>query len=394
MRRTPSPPGDFDLDHVGAEVGEVAGRARAREHRRHVDDAQTRRAPASRLRYGCGEAAVGERRRARSRDRGRRTCARVFSVHAIAVGRGDAAHELRVATFVDAVLGPRARIVLHARDLDDRDVARRRRSAARGCGACDRRSSRRSFSRRAMTAHERFAVVGVDAEVVVVALVRARIPRMVVPEHEHRRRSTRPRASSSHSSWSAGTRPRSVPGRTVSSTASVTPASSIGERARRRDRVGDHRVVVAAHVVHASPSRVYASRNASYSSSVPTVGEIALHDDRVGIERVDLVDRARVHHLRVRRLARRGAEDRAELLGRAEPAALRLAEVHVVDGRDRREQAARRARERRDAIAGSRSVGSAPSTRERVLGRGLEPGDPRRVVRAGRRDLAVADASS
>ena len=38
MRRTPSPRGRFDLDHVGAEVGEVAGRAGSREHRRHVDD--------------------------------------------------------------------------------------------------------------------------------------------------------------------------------------------------------------------------------------------------------------------------------------------------------------------------------------------------------------------
>ena len=41
MRRTPSPAGDFDLHDVGTEVGEVAGRARAREHRRHVDDPQS-----------------------------------------------------------------------------------------------------------------------------------------------------------------------------------------------------------------------------------------------------------------------------------------------------------------------------------------------------------------
>ena len=40
----------LDLHDVGAEVGEVAGRARAREHRRHVDHPQTRRALARRAR--------------------------------------------------------------------------------------------------------------------------------------------------------------------------------------------------------------------------------------------------------------------------------------------------------------------------------------------------------
>ena len=34
--------GGFDLDDVGPEVGEVTRRARTREHRRHVDDPQTR----------------------------------------------------------------------------------------------------------------------------------------------------------------------------------------------------------------------------------------------------------------------------------------------------------------------------------------------------------------
>ena len=51
---------------------------------------------------------------------------RVFSVHASAVGRVDAPRQLHVAALVDAVLGPRTGIVLHARDLDDRNVARRR----------------------------------------------------------------------------------------------------------------------------------------------------------------------------------------------------------------------------------------------------------------------------
>ena len=107
------------------------------------------------------------------------------------------------------------------------------------------------------------------------------------------------------------------------------------------------------------------------------VGEIALHEDRVGIERLDLRDRARVHHARIRRLAGLGGEDRAELLGRPEPAALDFAEVHVVDGRERGEQATRRPRERRDRRRQQRRRLDAVD-RERVLGRGLEPGDPRR----------------
>src|SRR5215207_87588 len=38
-------------------------------------------------------------------------------------GRGDPAHHLGVAALVDAVLGPRSRVVLGARDLDARHVA-------------------------------------------------------------------------------------------------------------------------------------------------------------------------------------------------------------------------------------------------------------------------------
>ena len=51
--------GRFDLDDVGAEVGEVAGRARTGEHRRHVDDAQ----PLERLHHvdRVREAAIRER---------------------------------------------------------------------------------------------------------------------------------------------------------------------------------------------------------------------------------------------------------------------------------------------------------------------------------------------
>ena len=49
---------------------------------------------------------------------------RVCSVHAMRGRRGDPPHELRVAAFVHAVLGPRARIVLDARNFDDRDATR------------------------------------------------------------------------------------------------------------------------------------------------------------------------------------------------------------------------------------------------------------------------------
>ena len=68
------------------------------------------------------------------------------------------------------------------------------------------------------------------------------------------------------------------------------------------------------------------------------VGEVALHEDGVGIERFDLVDRAAVHDLGVRRLAGSDVKTGPELLGRTEHAALELAEVHVVHGRERRQQ--------------------------------------------------------
>ena len=58
---------------------------------------------------------------------------------------------------------------------------------------------------------ERFAVVGIDAEVVLTALMRRRAPRLVMPEDEHRPR-VFAREPSSHSSCSGVTWPRSVPG--------------------------------------------------------------------------------------------------------------------------------------------------------------------------------------
>ena len=92
-------------------------------------------------------------------------------------------------------------------------------------------------------------------------------------------------------------RPCSAPGRTVSSTASVTPGQLDRERRGRRDRVGDHRVVVAAHVVHARAELRVRVEEGLVLLLGAAVGEVALHDDRVGIERLDLADRAGVHHV-------------------------------------------------------------------------------------------------
>ena len=140
-----------------------------------------------------------------------------------------------------------------------------------------------------------------------------------------------------------------------------------------------------------SPSRPYAARNASYSSLGPAVGEVALHDDGVGPERDHLVDRAVVHHLGVRRLARLDREDRADLFGDADPAALDLAEVDVVGGGERRDEPSRGPGHRRDLGGQQRATATTPSTCSAIRRLRLEAGDPRRVVAPGGRHLGVAD---
>ena len=78
--------------------------------------------------------------------------------------------------------------------------------------------------------------------------------------------------------------------------------------------------------------------------------EIALHDDRVGLDRLHLGDRAAVHHLGVRLLALVAAEHRPELEALHHPA-LGLAEVDVVHRAERREPRARaRQRPELDAV--------------------------------------------
>ena len=111
-------------------------------------------------------------------------------------------------------------------------------------------------------------------------------------------------------------------------------------RARNRHRGVTHRVVVAAHVTHPRPELPVDLEERLVLLRPAGVGEIALHDDRVGIECDHLAHHRPVHHERVRRLTRRAVEDRADRVGRgvAGAAALRLAEVHVVGGGDRREQ--------------------------------------------------------
>ena len=66
------------------------------------------------------------------------------------------------------------------------------------------------------------------------------------------------------------------------------------------DLFGDHRVVIAAHVVHAITEARVRVHEQLVLRLAPEVRQVTLHDDRVGIERLDLLDRAGVHDLRVR----------------------------------------------------------------------------------------------
>ena len=93
-----------------------------------------------------------------------------------------------------------------------------------------------------------------------------------------------------------------------------------------------------------SPSREYAREERLVLLVGTAVGEVALHQHGVGIEALDRVDRAAFITFGIRLGAGLGVQDRPELLGRAEQPALDLTEVHVVHGRERREQRARRPR--------------------------------------------------
>ena len=161
------------------------------------------------------------------------------------------------------------------------------------------------------------------------------------------------------------------------------------ERPRRRDRVGDHRVVIAAHVVHASPSCEYARTNSSYCSSEPRSVRSPFTTTASGSSAsISAIAPAFITlgyggspGLRV--------QDRAELLGvrgrphSTSPKCTSLTVAKVASCRPggrasvvtcRREQL-----RRLGAVDG-----------ERIFGLGLQAGDPGGVIRAGRRDLVIA----
>ena len=121
-----------------------------------------------------------------------------------------------------------------------------------------------------------------------------------------------------------------------------------GEGPVRGDRFGDHRVVIAAEVAHALAETGVRAQERRVFLLGPAIGEITLHEHRVGIERLDGVDRGPVHDLGIGLGAGLGGEDRPELLRCAAHTTLHLAEVDVVDGRDGGEQSAARLIQGRD----------------------------------------------
>ena len=112
-----------------------------------------------------------------------------------------------------------------------------------------------------------------------------------------------------------------------------------------------------------------------------------------GSSALDLVDRAAFITSGYGVAPGSAREDRPELLGRAEPAALDLAEVHVVHGRERREQRARRAAPASSTSAGQqRSIGvGARRPRPRYRVAGSSPVTRAEWYGPRRDDLAVAD---
>ena len=201
----------------------------------------------------------------------------------------------------------------------------------------------------------------------------------MVTEHEHRDRSRHAARSSSHATCSARQHPARH-GR--ASWCRAPPASRRGARPRRarprRPASGRaSRRGCRARGACASPKRaVNVSRNACVLLGAPGVGEIALHDDRVGIEPRHLRrPRARPITSGYGGVTGLGAQDRADRVGRgvAGAPALRLAEVDVVGGGDGRDQLARRLHERahrrRQPAVGRHAVDREARTRCRGRGR-------------------------
>jgi SulP family sulfate permease len=300
--------------------------------------------------------------------------------------RGDPPHHLRVTALVHPVLGPGARVVLGARHLDARDVARPL-IAQHPVGVRVPRQVADEVLAAGEHREQRLEVIALEP-------VRGiRVLGRMVREHEHR----------------VGRRRRDVveprPLLPADLTADAPGHGGVEHREheprapdrRRRVLAGElgiaDRVVVAAHVVHPRTETAVAGEERLVLLDLARVGEIALHHDHVGIEREHLVDDRAVHHLGVRGIAGSAPQDGSDGVGGGIPgaAAFGLPEVHVVRGRDRGEQRARRldqrAHPRRQPPAGLRALHL-----ELVLRVGNEPADTRRVERPLGDHLDVTDA--
>ena len=153
--------------------------------------------------------------------------------------------------------------------------------------------------------------------------------------------------------------------------------------------------MVAAHVVHALTEQAVRIEERRVLLLGPTVREVPLDDHHIGIERLDLGDRRSVHRLGVRRLSRLRAQHRPEVLFHhaADLPALGLAEVHVVHGRERREQPTLRPRQGVHRVWEVRLVIERAVDHHRVLGLGFETVEASDVMRSRRGDLVVAESA-
>ena len=122
------------------------------------------------------------------------------------------------------------------------------------------------------------------------------------------------------------------------------------------------------------------------------VREITFHEHHFGVECLDLGDRAAVHRVGIRSLARECAQHRPQLFLHHpfETATLRLAEVHVVHRGDRRERPAGRHLERLHR-GREEHVRSEAVDRDLVFGAGLESAEAGEMVRPDGGELVVAD---
>ena len=211
---------------------------------------------------------------------------------------------------------------------------------------------------------------------------------MVVAEHEHRIASPTRRARRAMRPGPRRPAPPTCPGSTVSSTASVTPASSTanGRALDRQRRVG-HRVVVAAHVVHARAERaVRREERLRTPRRCPRSVRSPFTTTASGSSARDLGDHGAGSSPRgtAARRARRAGSGRCSLAGIAECARTRSRR----SGRRWRWRSSRAARPAGAPAcapsAGSQLVGRRALDVERVLGVGLEAVDARDVVRTGR----------